>query len=92
VTVVWQAAARADVVRLVQYIAKENPIAARKVARELILSGDGLALFPHRGRPGRTPGTREHVALWPYIIVYEVGADRSVSILRVWHGAQSRPE
>ncbi len=36
-------------------------------------------------------GTRELVALSPYLIVYEVdpGAD-SVRILRVWHGAQDR--
>lgn len=45
-TVVWQAAARADVIRLVRYIAEENPIAARKVARVLILAGDSFAVFP----------------------------------------------
>jgi plasmid stabilization system protein ParE len=91
VSVFWQAAARADVVRLVRYIAEENPFAARKVGRELILAGDSLAVFPRRGRPGRIPGTRELVAAWPYVIVYEVDGSGHVAILRVWHGAQDRP-
>lgn len=90
-TVLWQAAARADVVRLVRYIAEENPIAARKVARELILAGDGLVIFPRRGRIGRIPGTRELVTISPYIIVYEVDDGGQVLILNVWHGAQDRP-
>ena len=90
-TVVWQAAARADVVRLVQYIAEENPIAARKVARELVLSGDNLDVFPRRGRVGRIPGTRELVTVSPYIIVYEISTSGQVEILHVWHGSQDRP-
>ena len=44
-TVNWQATARADVVRLVQYIAEENPIAARRMARELVMAGDSLEVF-----------------------------------------------
>ena len=90
-SVFWQAAARADVVRLVRYIAEENPFAARKVARELVLAGDSLAAFPRRGRMGRIAGTRELVAAWPYILVYEVDHLGNVVILRVWHGAQERP-
>jgi plasmid stabilization system protein ParE len=90
VTVIWQATARADLVRLVRYISEENPIAARKVARELVLAGDSLALFPHRGRVGRIPGTRELVTVPPYIVVYEVDGVGDVQILSVWHGAQDR--
>jgi plasmid stabilization system protein ParE len=90
VTVVWREAARADVARIVRHIAEENPVAARQVARELLLVGDSLAMFPRRGRVGRFPDTRELVALSPYILVYRVGDDNSVSILRVWHGAQNR--
>ncbi|CAA7628045.1 putative toxin Y4kP [Candidatus Terasakiella magnetica] len=91
-SVIWQAAAQADIVRLIRHIAEENPFASRKVARELILAGDSLAVFPRRGRPGRIAGTRELVAAWPYIIVYEVDGSGHVVILRVWHGAQSRVE
>ncbi len=89
-TVVWREAARADITRIILHIAKENPVAARQVARELLLAGDSLATFPRRGRLGRFPDTRELVVLSPYILVYRVGEDNNVEILRVWHGAQNR--
>ena len=89
--VVWRASANADLVRIIRHVAEENPIAARQVARELLLAGDSLTLFPYRGRSGRVEGTRELVVMRPYIIVYEVD-DAAVIILRVWHGAQSRDD
>lgn len=88
--VVWREDARDDVIRITRYIAEENPAAARQVARELLLAGDSLAVFPHRGRAGRISGTRELVAVRPYIVVYEVAVDGTVFILRIWHGAQNR--
>lgn len=89
-SVFWRQAAYADVARIVQHIAEENPIAARQVAREILLAGDSLTMFPQRGRPGRVLGTRELVAYPPYILVYRVASQGMVTILRVWHGAQSR--
>jgi plasmid stabilization system protein ParE len=72
-------------------IAEENPRAATRIAGELLLAGDSLALFPLRGRLGLAAGTRELVAAHPYLIVYEVDTEASmVSILRVWHGARDR--
>jgi toxin ParE1/3/4 len=72
VPVVWRTQALADVARIARYIATDNPVAAASVARELLLGGDSLALFPLRGRQGRQAGTRELVAIRPYIIVYRV--------------------
>jgi len=91
IAVRWLAAALADIELIARHISEENPRAASKIARELLLAGDSLALFPRRGRLGLASGTRELVAVWPYLIVYEVNdqADE-VSILRVWHGAQDR--
>jgi toxin ParE1/3/4 len=91
VTVDWRPAALADIRLIVTHISEENPFAARRVARELLLAGDSLAVFPRRGRQGRVPGTRELVVAAPYIIVYEVAEPDRVTILRVWHGAQDRP-
>lgn len=88
-SVVWREVARADVARIIHYIAAENPIAARQLARELLLAGDSLTVFPRRGRRGRVHGTRELVVVPPYILVYEIVGD-AVIILRVWHGAQNR--
>ena len=88
----WLAAARNDVVRIAHHIAAENPRAATRIAQELLVAGDSLALFPNRGRLGLATGTRELVAVWPYLIVYEVdAASDTVRILRIWHGSQDRP-
>lgn len=87
----WLAAARNDVALIARHIAEENPRAAMRITRELLLAGDSLALFPHRGRLGLAAGTRELVAVWPYLIVYEVDTEaQMVRILRIWHGAQDR--
>ena len=57
-----------------------------------MLAGDSLALFPARGSLGLATGTRELVAVWPYLIVYEVDTSSdTVRILRIWHEAQERP-
>jgi len=86
VPVVWRTRALADVARIARYIATDNPVAAARVARELLIAGDSLALFPRRGRPGSQPGTRELVTIRPYIIVYRI-IGPEVIILRVWHAA-----
>ncbi len=87
-SVIWRTRALADVARIVRHIAADNPVAAARVARELLLAGDSLVLFPRRGRPGRQDGTRELITINPYIIVYRVAPSDAVTILRVWHAAQ----
>jgi toxin ParE1/3/4 len=91
VPVVWRAKALDDVGRIVRFIAADNPVAAKRVGRELLLAGDSLAMFPRRGRPGRHAGTRELVVMAPYLIVYRVSDADVVTILRVWHAARDRP-
>ena len=86
----WRTAALADIERIARRIAAENPLAAQRVVRELLLAGDSLEAFPRRGRPGLAAGTRELVPVRPYVLVYEVGEDGAVAILRVWHAAQDR--
>ena len=89
--VVWRAKALADVGRIIRYIAADNPVAAKRVGREILLAGDSLVMFPRRGRPGRQAGTRELVVMPPYLIVYRVSSTDAVTVLRVWHAAQDRP-
>lgn len=88
--VIWSPEAVDDIARITTHIAAENPIAARRVAQELVLAADSLTLFPQRGRPSPLPGRRELVAIRPYIIVYRILAGETVDILRVWHAAQDR--
>ena len=44
------------------------------------------------GRPGRVPGTREHMVTGtPYLLPYRV-RDGVVEVLRVFHAARKWPE
>jgi addiction module RelE/StbE family toxin len=91
-TVVWSRQALNDVARIAGYIANDNPVAAARVARELLIAGDSLAVFPRRGRPSSLPGRRELVAVRPYVLVYRILPDETVDILRIWHAAQDRSD
>ena len=57
---------------------------------DLLDACEGLRHFPFRGRKGAKRGTRELTTVWPYVIVYQVERDRSVTIERFYHGAQRR--
>lgn len=72
------------------YVAQDNPRAAELVVSRLIRACTNLGILPQRGRPGLIDGSRELVAVRPYIIVYRFHAHR-IDILRIWHAAQSRP-
>lgn len=78
-----------DLHRIRDYIGQDNPAAATRIAVQLLAACDRLEYLPERGRPGLVPGTRELVAVWPYVIVYRI-TPAAVEVLRVWHGAQDR--
>lgn len=86
---VFVPAAIADLIAIRTFIGHFNPAAARRMALRLRSTAESLAEIPDRDRL-RQDGTRELVAVHPYVIVYDVGTTR-VTILRVWHGAQNRP-
>ena len=87
----WSPEASADFAAIVEYIQKQNPTAAERVARTIYEGVASLASFPMQGRPGRTKGTRELVfSPLPYVVVYRV-RDDVVGIARVLHGAQRWP-
>jgi toxin ParE1/3/4 len=66
----------------------DSPTAAAKLAARLDTATALLGRFPHLGRPGQRPGTRELVvAGTPYIIEYRLLA-RSVEILDVRHSGR----
>jgi len=89
--IIWLRAATNN--RLVQldYVAKDNPIAAARLSAEIRRQIRQLREHPLIGRPGREPGTRELVlSRTPYIAVYRVMPSR-IEILRILHGAQRWP-
>ena len=82
----WKRPALLDVAAHVAYLDQFNARAAQELAASLFAAGDSLSAMPLRGRRGRSEGTRELLAVTPYVIVYEV--TDSVDIIRVWHGRQ----
>ena len=75
-----------------EYIAQDNPQAARKVVERVYEAVAHLSDHPAMGRPGRVPNTRELVVSGtPYIIPYRVRGQH-VEILRVFHSARKWPE
>jgi toxin ParE1/3/4 len=87
----WTTPASTDIQQITRYIRRDNPAAARRVAKVIFDTANALCDFPMRGRAGRIAGTRECVFPgWPYILVYRV-KDTTVQILRVYHDAQDWP-
>ena len=88
----WTTPAAQDLQRITRYIHRDNPEAARRVAKAIYEGCESLASAPHMGRIGSQPATRELIfAPLPYIAVYRV-VDSTVQILRIWHGAQQRSQ
>ena len=88
----WLKVALANLDAEAEYIAQDNPAAARRVVQKILRAVDLLKENPAMGRAGRVAGTRELVvAETPYIIPYRVRGD-AVEILRVFHAARKWPE
>lgn len=90
--VIWTEEARDRLKDIEAYIVQENPTAAKKLVRGIILKvAEQLTLYPSSGKTGRLSGTRELVfSSHPYIVVYTVMND-NVYVLTVFHGAQKKP-
>jgi len=90
--VAFEPAARDDLDRIFDWIARQNPRAATELiarieAKVMRLENRELA---HMGRPGLVEGTRELLES-PYIIVYKVDEVRQeIVVVSVAHGAQDR--
>jgi len=86
--VIWSPSALEEIARAADYLMAFNPKAARELAEALIVAGDSLAHFPHRGRRVGNTDKRELVTAYPYIIRYRIVRDEQVRILRVRHMAR----
>jgi toxin ParE1/3/4 len=89
-TIRWTQPAHDDFLGIIAWVRANNPTAAARVGQRILDVVEELEDLPLRGRPGRSPGTRELVISGlPYPVVYSVpSADRrTVFILRILHGA-----
>jgi toxin ParE1/3/4 len=92
VRVRWLRRALANLETEAEYIAADNPAAARRVVLRILRAVDLLKKNPAMGRAGRVAGTRELVvAGTQYLVPYRVRGE-AVEILRVFHAARKWPE
>jgi toxin ParE1/3/4 len=84
--------AEADLDKIYTEIARDNPIAARRVVDALLGAAYQLENFPFLGRPGRVPQTRElSVPRTPYFMVYTLPDEFHIDIETIIHERQQFP-
>lgn len=89
--VFWSPVAVADLNRITQYIAHDNPALAEAIGRRIYDTCQTLAEFPYRNRKSRIQGKYDLIFTnLPYIVVYRIRNDE-VEIIRVYHSAQDWP-
>lgn len=86
----WTPEAEQDRNDVWDYIAGDNPLAAVRMDELFSDAAAKLADFPHIGRTGKTPGTRELIPHENYRLVYEVEGE-TVWILAVVNTARQWP-
>lgn len=90
----WLRKALKNMDQEVEYIAKDDPQAARLIVQHIQHSVSLLSDNPTLGHPGRLPDTRELViAGTRYIVPYRVRPRlQRIEILRVFHASRKLPE
>lgn len=88
----WTRKALMNLDSAVEYIARDNPVAAQNTARKIWEASSLLSDHPGIGRPGRVAGTRELVVEGlPFIMPYVEEAG-TIYILRVMHTSMIWPD
>lgn len=90
VEIIWSPRALARLREIRDYVARDKPDAAARLATRIVALVEALKEHPYLGRAGSETGVRELVVGGtPYLIFYRVQANR-VTMTTIWHGAQSR--
>lgn len=87
----WTRPAEGDLIEILDYIAGDDPGAALETVDRIEAAALHLIEFPHMGREGSVPDTRElAIPGLPFLLIYRVqGA--TVLVVRVLHGARRWP-
>ena len=81
----WTRQALADFEQAHDYIALDNPEAARQIAQRILDATEQLQDNPYIGPVGSDEGSRQwRVDKTPYLLVYTVKSD-VIELWRVWH-------
>ncbi len=79
-----------DLIRLRDFIKERNPVAAQRIADELLDGINKLKLFPKIGLPVKKaadPQTVRDLFIGNYTVRYLIG-NNEIYILRMWHGKE----
>lgn len=90
----YSAEALTDLARLRAFIAKHDPQAASRVARDLVKRIKNLQKFPEMGvsvPEAPDPNAVRDFAIGQYIVRYAIHAE-TLFILRIWHGRENRED
>jgi toxin ParE1/3/4 len=88
VDVVWSPLARTRLREIRDYVARDKPEAAERLAIRIVTVIEALRNHPHLGRVGAERGIRELViGGTPYMVLYRVQG-RRVIISTIWHAAR----
>lgn len=89
---VYSVRAVADLARLRDFIARENPAAAARVAQDLVARMEQLCRFPRMGAEvaqATSPAEVRDMIFGSYVVRYSVHAQALV-VLRIWHHFENR--
>ena len=88
----WSLPAAEDLEHICEWIERDNPDAARRVARTVYDECGRLKDFPKLGRTSRRMAGRRELtfAPLPYVVVYQV-TQNAIEMSRTFHGAQDWP-
>ena len=87
----WTRQAIGDLTEAREFIARDDPAAARRVADRLVAAAASLLRSPEIGRAGRIEGTRELVVpKTRFLLIYRVG-DEQAEIIHVYHARREWP-
>jgi plasmid stabilization system protein ParE len=92
--VVWTLRSREDLRAISIFIARDNPAAALQLGDVIFQRMDSLRSFPELGRvvPERGEPNIREIVVGNYRVVYRFRREqKTVEILRVWHGARGEP-
>ena len=79
-----------DIAEIWEYIAADNPLAARRVREEIYDGIRGLLLFPHRGhmRPDLTSRPLRFILVREYLIAYAPD-EKPLWVVAAMHGRRN---
>ena len=82
----------ADLVRLREFIAENDPLAAARIAAELLSRIENLGLYPEMGRAvelAPSPKAIRDAVFGKYRVRYSAHTE-TIVILRIWHHNEDR--